>query len=91
MEQVELSQKTVLSRIIRGFWRLVEWNMTSEELARFMGQCIDLGVTTFDTAEIYSNGECERLIGEAFRKAPYLAMHKSDRTTRFALIILIQG
>ena len=72
MECVELSKEMIFSRIIQGFWRLVEWNMTSEELVRFMEQCIDLGVTTFDTAEIYSNGECERLMGEAFRKAPYL-------------------
>jgi aryl-alcohol dehydrogenase-like predicted oxidoreductase len=30
----------------------------------------DRGLTTFDTANIYSNGESERIIGKFLKKAP---------------------
>ncbi len=35
-----------------------------------MNQCIDRGVTTFDTAEIYAATLCETLMGDAFGKDP---------------------
>lgn len=35
-----------------------------------MKACIDRGVTTFDTAEIYDSGECERQLGEVFARYP---------------------
>lgn len=61
-----------LSRIVQGFWRLTDWNMSTDELVAFMRQCVDLGVTTFDTAEIYGGTECEAQMGRAFAKDPSL-------------------
>ena len=37
-----------------------------------MKSSIDLGVTSFDTAEIYADTLCESQIGEAFAKDPAL-------------------
>lgn len=70
MEYVKLNNEVSLSRIIQGMWRLQSWNWTTDQLIEFMEQCIDRGVTTFDTAEIY--GRCEELMGEALMKAPHL-------------------
>lgn len=45
--------------------RMNEWGMNTQQRLRFIEQCIDLGVTTFDHADIYGNGAVERLFGEA--------------------------
>lgn len=70
MKKVKLSNNLSLSQIIQGFWRLDSWKMTDEELVTFMNACIDRGVTTFDTAEIYAETYCETLMGRAFRLDP---------------------
>jgi len=69
---VKLTDKLSLSPIIQGFWRLEDWQMPAAELAAFMNLCIEKGVTTFDTAEIYSDTRCEKLMGEAFAQDPTL-------------------
>ncbi len=70
MQRVKLSEKLELSRIIQGFWRLDSWDFSCEDLVEFMHGCIDRGVTTFDTAEIYGDTLCESLMGKAFAKDP---------------------
>ena len=72
MEKIKLSDKLSLSRVIQGFWRLDSWNFTTDELVAFMNGCIERGVTTFDTAEIYGNTLCETLMGKAFAADPAL-------------------
>ena len=72
MEYIKLNENTRFSRIIQGFWRLTEWNMTTEELIAFMEGCLEKGVTTFDTAEVYGDTECEKQLGQAFARRPDL-------------------
>ncbi|MBU2319734.1 MAG: aldo/keto reductase, partial [Gammaproteobacteria bacterium] len=60
------------SRIAQGFWRLEEWNMTASETLGFIEACLDLGVTTFDHADIYGGYQCEALFGEALKLKPAL-------------------
>lgn len=72
MEKIKLSEKLSLSRVIQGFWRLESWNFTTDELVKFMNECVDRGVTTFDTAEIYSATLVETLMGKAFAADPAL-------------------
>lgn len=72
MEKLQLNHEVSLSRIVQGLWRLTSWNMSSQEIVDFVYQCIDLGVTSFDTAEIYGNYEAERVFGEALILDPSL-------------------
>lgn len=72
MEKIQLNNEVALSRIIQGLWRLKAWKMTPEELLAFVHQCIDLGVTSFDTAEIYGNYGAEAMFGEALKLEPEL-------------------
>lgn len=72
MEKLQLNHEVSLSRIVQGLWRLTSWNMSSLEIVDFVYQCIDLGVTSFDTAEIYGNYEAERVFGEALILDPSL-------------------
>ncbi len=62
---INLSNDISLSNIVQGFWRLDAWNLPTNDLVKFMNDCIDLGVTTFDTAEIY--GSCEEKMGYALK------------------------
>jgi len=38
MERVKLHDEFSLSRIVHGFWRLLDWNMKPEELVLFVLQ-----------------------------------------------------
>lgn len=72
MKRVNLSENLSVSNIIQGFWRLTLWDWSAQELVRFMHECIDRGVTTFDTAEVYGGKLCEKQIGDAFALDPAL-------------------
>jgi len=52
-----------LSRIALGLWRLKEWNYSNKELEMLVNQTLELGITTYDHADIYGNYECEKLFG----------------------------
>ncbi|THE66314.1 aldo/keto reductase [Salinadaptatus halalkaliphilus] len=44
-------------------WR--EWVLEDEESKKIIDRAIDLGINFFDTANMYSKGESERILGEA--------------------------
>ncbi|MGQ3414213.1 aldo/keto reductase [Natrinema sp. LN54] len=44
-------------------WR--EWVLEDEESTAIIDRAIDLGINFFDTANLYSKGESERILGEA--------------------------
>jgi predicted oxidoreductase len=54
-----------LSRLVAGCWRLVDWKKTRPELDAWIRGCLDLGVTSFDHADIYGGYACEAAFGEA--------------------------
>lgn len=60
------------SRFVMGYWRLMDWNMSSRELVSFIEAHLDLGVTTVDHADIYGGYQCEAAFGEALKLAPHL-------------------
>ena len=66
------SEGFALSRIVAGMWRMAECGMTIEQRIAFIEQCIDMGVTSFDHADIYGNYKVECLFGEALHKQPGL-------------------
>jgi predicted oxidoreductase len=61
-----------LSRIVAGMWRMNEWGMSVEQRVAFIEQCIELGVTSFDHADIYGDYGVEGVFGEALRARPLL-------------------
>jgi aryl-alcohol dehydrogenase (NADP+) len=44
----------------RGF----EWTVGHEDSKRIIDRAIDLGINFFDTADVYSNGKSEQIVGE---------------------------
>ena len=61
-----------LSRIVAGMWRMPEWGMSVEQRVGFIEDCIALGVTSFDHADIYGGYGVESLFGDALRLQPSL-------------------
>ena len=60
------------SRFVMGYWRLMDWNMSPLQLASFIEEHIDLGVTTVDHADIYGGYQCEAAFGKALKLVPAL-------------------
>lgn len=54
-----------LSRIVHGHWRLADWKLSKQDLLKLTEQCVELGVTSFDHADIYGNYTCEALFGDS--------------------------
>ncbi|RXQ95944.1 oxidoreductase [Ancylomarina salipaludis] len=72
MKRIQLTENLELSRIIQGHWRLANWKLSSRELLKLSEQSIELGVTSFDHADIYGNYTCESLFGEVLALKPSL-------------------
>jgi aryl-alcohol dehydrogenase-like predicted oxidoreductase len=61
------------------------WGATDTVAARRMlDLCLDAGVTLFDTADIYSNGNSETVLGEALKGRRDKALISTKATFRFA-------
>ncbi|WP_243521754.1 aldo/keto reductase family oxidoreductase [Bacillus pseudomycoides] len=67
MKRIQMANNLEFSRIIQGFWRLAAWNMSKQELLSFIENCMDMGITTFDHADIYGGYTCESLFGESLQ------------------------
>ena len=73
MQNIRLSDNFEISRIVHGYWRAVQWNLSEQKLLRLIEQTTELGINTFDHADIYGNYTCESLFGNA------LSLNKSLR------------
>jgi predicted oxidoreductase len=73
MEKVYLSDAgPKVSPAIYGFYR---WNNdaenTSANMERIVNLCLELGINSFDHADVYGNYQCEELFGEVMRKKSF--------------------
>jgi predicted oxidoreductase len=73
MEKVYLSDAgPKVSPAIYGFYR---WNNEAENTAanmeRIVNLCLELGINSFDHADVYGNYQCEELFGEVMRKKSF--------------------
>lgn len=73
IERVQIApQGPAFSRMVMGYWRLMEWQMSAQQLVGFIQQHLELGVTTVDHADIYGDYQCEAAFGAALRLDPSL-------------------
>ena len=60
------------------------WGATdTAEARRLLDICLDAGVNMFDTADIYSAGESERILGEAMKGKRDRCLVSTKATFRF--------
>lgn len=64
--------RLALSPIVAGLWRLADWHLDIAGRVRWIEQALELGITSFDHADIYGDYRAEALFGEALRTAPAL-------------------
>lgn len=77
-----------VSRLVYGTWRLLADPAlaTAQAIARRLELCVDLGITTLDTAEIYGGYDVEERIGQALALAPHLKQ-KLQIITKFGIYV----
>jgi predicted oxidoreductase len=61
-----------MSPVVAGVWRMADWRMDTSARLRWIEQCLELGLTTFDHADIYGDYSVERMFGDALATAPSL-------------------
>lgn len=61
-----------MSRLVPGLMRMNDWDRTTEELVGWIEACLDMGLTTFDHADIYGGYTCEAIFGKALIARPSL-------------------
>ena len=66
------AQGPTLSRVVPGLMRLNEWGLSDSDLLGWIKACLDMGVTTFDHADIYGGYTCEGVFGRALALEPSL-------------------
>ena len=64
VKKIPLAADFGLSRIVHGQMRMAGWKLSHRELLKRMEEMIELGITSFDHADIYGNYGCEALLGE---------------------------
>jgi predicted oxidoreductase len=62
----------LLSETVAGVWRLNEWALDTSGIVRWIEQALDLGVSSFDHADIYGGYTVEAAFGAALAAAPPL-------------------
>ena len=72
MERVILCKDFDIAPVAVGTMNLMEWGLDRQELLRRVKEYVELGLTTFDHADIYGQGECERYFGEVLKQEPAL-------------------
>ena len=55
----------IFSRIITGAWR---WNLAESTVAELINKSLDVGITTFDHADIYGDHGNEEIFGNVLKK-----------------------
>lgn len=61
-----------LSPVIAGAWRLAEWQWTAQQRLAWIEGNLDIGVTSFDHADVYGGYSVETQFGEALALRPAL-------------------
>lgn len=76
-----------VSRMVSGFWRLDEWGLSDQQLLSWLNQCLEIGITTFDHADIYGNYSNEALFGAALKLDPGFR-NKIELVTKCDIMLL---
>jgi len=73
MKRIKLAKTgPEFSRLVYGTWRLMATKPDAQEINRRLHACVELGITTIDTAEIYGLYTVEEALGAAFALSPGL-------------------
>lgn len=73
MKRIELaSSGPEFSQLAYGTWRFLDGDLSAQDINRRLNRCVELGITTIDTAEIYGEYDVEEAVGQALDLSPGL-------------------
>ncbi|MGC3942983.1 MAG: aldo/keto reductase [Chryseolinea sp.] len=85
MKRITLTQGgPAVSRIVAGAWR---WTISVEDIERLIHRALELGMTTFDNADIYGDYQNETLFGKALERNPSLR-DKMEIVTKCGIMLV---
>jgi predicted oxidoreductase len=61
-----------LSPVVAGCWRTTSWGMDTPKLLGWIESCLDMGITSFDHADLYGGYAVQPLFGQALALKPSL-------------------
>lgn len=67
-----MSDTLSLSTVVAGVWRMAGWQMDPAQRLQWIEDCLSMGITSFDHADIYGDYQAQQLFGEALRLQPAL-------------------
>ena len=70
MERVKFGENLTVAPVAVGTMNMMDWGLDAKGLLRRVKEYLDLGLTTYDLADIYGNGECEKFFGEMLKLDP---------------------
>ncbi len=78
-----------LSRIVAGVMTWGEWGVdySTEQMANLIGHCLDLGITTFDHADIYGHYSTEAAFGEALAQLGTSVRAQIELVTKCGILL----
>lgn len=78
------------SKLAVGLWRLHEWGLDTDDTIQFIESCLEMGISTFDHADIYGDYGNESLFGKALKKRPDLR-EKMEMATKCGICLTTQN
>jgi len=87
-----MAENLVLSNNVCGIWR---WNEINEDQRlKIFDKCMELGITSFDAADIYGGYTCEGLFGDVLeikRKSDPNIRSKIQIVTKASICLVVPG
>ncbi len=87
MDYVKFGDDLKLSRVIAGCMRAKDAGMEGERMLRFVEECLDMGIDSFDHAPVYGGYTCEKLFGDAVLKKRPELRQKMKIVTKAGIVL----
>lgn len=87
MKTIKISDSLEISKVVAGCMRAKDAGMQGDKFLKFVEECMDMGITTFDHAPVYGGYQCDQLFGDAvLRKKPELR-NKMQIVTKAGIVL----
>lgn len=72
MQRIQLGENLTIAPVAIGTMNMMDWGLNAPGLLNRIKEYIELGLTTYDLADIYGGGNCETFFGEMLKLDPGL-------------------
>lgn len=87
MKEITVDNHMKISQVVAGCMRAADANMEGKKFLRFVEECMEMGITTFDHAPVYGGYTCEKLFGDAVLRAQPQLREKMQLITKTGIVL----